>query len=240
MDKLIRVLMENPLLLLILGGWVVGAISNANKSNARSSAKAARRAAKAAKAARREATTLQAPQADAGVLKPIKERRAAPKVGRRQATGPATVGPAARVGQQRGAARSPADVASEMRRVLGLDPTPPSPRPTPPSARPPVPVPVRKPGDRAPIGSVDEGLEIHVDPHVGERIRDRRMKVSKVGAARTDRGAIGNLGGRVPVPRKAESHDRPHLLDDLRKAIIISEILAPPVSMRSPGDRQTI
>ena len=240
MDKLIRLLMEQPLLLLIIGGWVVGALSNANKSNARSAAKAARRASKGAKAARREAAAMQAPPADAGVLAPIKERRAAPKTRRRQAVDPAAGGPAARVGQQRGPARSPADVASEMRRVLGLEPTPPSPRSTPPSPRPPAPVPVKGPRDRARINPIDEGLEIHVDPHVGERIRDRRMKSSKVGADRANRGAIGNLGGRVSGSGAVRSDGRPHLLDDLRKAIIINEILGPPVSMRSLGDRQTI
>ena len=55
---------------------------------------------------------------------------------------------------------------------------------------------------------------------------------------RAGRGAIGNLGGRVSSGKRAVGRDSRYALDDLRKAIVISEILSPPVSLRSHDDRR--
>lgn len=239
MDKLIDLLLKNPIILFLIGAWVVGIISNAAKAKQKA-------------AQRRKAEEAKKPKVDTTVRQPLPEQRQAPVAGRREAppsraqtaaapTGPQAVGQQVSTGpggRQAGAmAQSPDEIAREMRRILGLDPEPAA-KPAPAAPRPrPTPPPIEKPPQPVRVSTQDRRLETHVDPHVGERIRDRHMQESQVGKPRAGRGAIGNLGGRVQQRKKVAGRSSRYSLDDLRKAIVINEILSPPVSVRPHEDR---
>jgi hypothetical protein len=86
-------------------------------------------------------------------------------------------------------------------------------------------------------------LELHEASRVGEGIRDRHLKRSQVGQSErrpSARGAIGNLGGRVQAKTRVDvqASERRFAMDDLRRVIVMNEILSPPVAMRSPGGRR--
>ncbi|MCK5940793.1 MAG: hypothetical protein KAI24_02390 [Planctomycetes bacterium] len=230
MDKLFELLFRNPIILFLVGAWLVGMISNV--------AKARRKAAE-----RRRTEGAPRPKQDTTVMAPIPQQRQAsvagkgdvsasnlplPSVPRREPP-PVTASPPAAPPQS----QSPEQIAREMRRILGLEPEPePTVRKAPPRppVQPPPPPPRRE--ERA------RGLPSHVDPHVGEGIRDRHMQRSKVGQPSKGRSAIGNLGGRVKKRKLAVARNSRYSLDDLRKAIVINEILSPPVSVRGHEDRR--
>lgn len=228
MDKLIRILFENPILLLVVGAWVFGAISSAANK-----AKNKQGASDRGERRRRRKRTV---ENDALVQRPLPasstqlpQRRPAP-VGQR---GPANK-PAPGSGRLAGsAAQSPEQIAREMRRILGLEPA----EPAAPPPRPPSPPPLERPPEPIPVTTASRVLGTQVDSHVGERMRDRHMSESLVGKPRAGRGAIGNLGGRVTPQKRAAASGSRFSLDDLRKAIVLSEILSPPVSVRSHEDR---
>ena len=234
MDKLIRILFENPLLLFILGAWIFGAISNAAKAKNKQAEGGRRAARRAARSSRREAAR------EASVQKPLPQSpaqtvssRPAKLAGGAKAGGGAAAGRGGRLSGS--AAQTPEEIAREMRRMLGLEPEPASPPPPPPRTEPP---PLERPPEPVEIRTTSRDVGTRVDPHVGERIRDRHMAESKVGKPRGGRGAIGNLGGRVTANQRRASHSSRYSLDDLRKAIVINEILSPPVSARSHEDRR--
>ena len=227
MDKLLEILWKNPLLAVVAIVWIVGAATNASKKAGRTvsrrGAPTPRRSTAAKAVAQPLATPRQAPvkQAQMPVAKSATRRASAPLAG--------------------SAAQTPEQIAQEMRRVLGLapDPSPPVVAKAEPVQPPPPPVKQRR---ADPLGSRAAGdrLEIHVDPHVGERIRDRHMRETKVGNAQAGRGAIGNLGGRTKVRQRAARVTRRFSMDDLRRVLVMNEILSPPVSMRSHDDRRPI
>lgn len=246
MDKLLELLLRNPIILFLVGAWVIGMITNVVK--AKKKANDRRRAQEAAK-----------PKVDTSVQRPLPEQRQAP-VTRRQTqadpqsqtqpqvpTQPQTQAqrqPQAaggRLGGQPGpsTAQSPEQIAREMRRILGIEPDD-APKPAAPSRSvpKPTPPPLQAPAEVAPVNPRDRRMGTHVDPHVGEGIRDRQMKATKVGQPRGGRGAIGNLGGRVKKRQVKARVSTRFSLDDLRKAIVINEILSPPVSVRSHEDRR--
>lgn len=131
------------------------------------------------------------------------------------------------------------DVAAEMRRILGMD-TPP--RATGTAPRPAVPPPLPQARSRrlveperppTPVRPTtqERKLEIHVDSHVGEEI-GRREALTK---PKAESGAIGSLGGRVHRrARRREFADR-YPRTNLRQALVLSEILGPPLALR-PSD----
>ena len=130
-------------------------------------------------------------------------------------------------------AQTPEQIAREMRRILGLEQQPPA------AAKPPAaPPPIERPPEPIYVSTSEQTLESHVDPHVGERIRDRHLRESQVGKPRAGRGKLGGLGGRVESRKRVASAGSRYSLDDLRKAIVINEILSPPVSVRSHEDRR--
>lgn len=142
--------------------------------------------------------------------------------------------------------RSAEEVAAEMRRILGMDgddaaeadasPAAPPPRPAvspQPLVRREVALPERPP---APLPSAEpRPLPIHVAPHVGEGIEQRQAPVSsRVGAA----AGLGTLGGRVgggPVRRRSSA--RLVDLTDLKRVLVMNEILGPPLALRGPAKR---
>jgi hypothetical protein len=234
MDKLIRLLFENPILLFIIGAWVFGAISNAAKAKNKAGGSAQRRRSRKRRSAEEQQTMAQ--QTMAQPLPDLAQQRA-----QRRSPSPSPPPPstAARAGGRLAgsAAQTPEQIAREMRRILGLEAPPAAP---PPGARSPAPAPppLERPPEPVRVSLDSTRIETRVDPHVGEGIRDRHLRESMVGKARAGRGAIGNLGGRVSSGKRAVGRDSRYALDDLRKAIVISEILSPPVSLRSHDDRR--
>lgn len=246
MDKLFELLMRNPLIMLIVGAWVVGMVTNAVKAQ-----KKARE--------RRDAATRPSPMPSthgdlAPPTQPIKksgdvvagmgtgqqrrlpQQRQAPASTRGAQPAPATPppvpDPARRVGST-----SPDDVAAEMRRIFGLDAKPKKePRVESQQMRPtPVQAQAQPEGidpRTARVRSSEPRLQSQVKSHVGEKARDHHMNKSRVGETRGNRGAIGNLGGRVKKAKKHVSADRRYPMTDLRRIIVMNEILSPPVTMR--------
>jgi len=242
MDKLIRLLFENPILLFIIGAWVFGAISNAAKAKNKAGGSAQRRRSRKRRSAEEQQTMAQqtmaqqtmAQQTMAQPLPDLAQQRA-----QRRSPSPPPPSTAARAGGRLAgsAAQTPEQIAREMRRILGLEAPPAAP---PPGARSPAPAPppLERPPEPVRVSLDSTRIETRVAPHVGEGIRDRHLRESMVGKARAGRGAIGNLGGRVSSGKRAVGRDSRYALDDLRKAIVISEILSPPVSLRSHDDRR--
>lgn len=130
--------------------------------------------------------------------------------------------------------RTPEEVAAEMRRILGMDAPRHAQSAPAPTARPLVATPRREAteGDVGPtplrpgrLGNV----EIHVDPHVGESVQRRAAPVSGQVAGQ----ALGTLGGRTTATRAtAGVRRRMVLLDDLRRAIVMREVLDEPRGLR--------
>jgi hypothetical protein len=211
MHRLWDFLWHNPILLFVLGAWLIGMIGNVIKARTN---------------ARERAEKLTRPQ-------PVPPPRGATQ----QQQAPVRQTPPARTAR---APQSAEDIAREMRRILGLDPdaaqaTAPQQAPVQQQAT--VPQQPRRSGGQArpqppaPPAGRERRLERHVDPHVGEGIRDRHMQ-SRVGQPRSGRSSMGSLGGRTKqVTRRAAAVTR-FALDDLRTAFVMSEILAPPVALR--------
>lgn len=139
--------------------------------------------------------------------------------------------------------RSADEVAAEIRRALGLDGPRESarrePQP-PPVRREPAPVqsPVRRSEvERPPTPVVpttqQRRLELHKAPQVGEGVQ-RRPTFRPTPASAS---GIGGLGGRNADPAAVTQVRRRRFLpSDLAQAIVIAEVLGPPVAMR--GERR--
>jgi len=220
MDRWLRILFENPFLLLVLLAWIGGAIANA--------VKATKRARERAEQAKR----------------PAPDRRDEARV-QRTSTEPTATEP-----RQTESARSAEDVAAEMRRILGMEePVPRASRRTPArsegetEASPAAParrsvhrdvvLPERAPRPVVPT-TQSRSLDIHVQPHVGDAIRSRHLSTQSTRSTAN----VGNLGGRVredrPPGRRSTSR---WSIDDLKKAFVVNEILGPPLSLRGTEDR---
>lgn len=124
------------------------------------------------------------------------------------------------------------DVAAEMRRILGMDPAPPPrdrPRPAPPA-----PVQHRIETERPPAPVVPttqrRRLALHEESHVGERIQQRHV----VAPARDKVGSLGSLGGRVTGARRVREIVGRYPRTNLRQALVLSEVLGPPLALRPP------
>ena len=257
MDKIIELLMKQPIIAFFLVVWVIGAIGNALKAKqkVRQSNEAKTRATPVARAEPGDtsagntagrAVAGNKPGAVVGGMgtgqqKKLAAQRQAPASMRgrdRQVIPAANPAPVAKP-----TAKSPEQVAREMRRILGLEPEPPQPVSAP--ARP-APPPIRSelvlldPASVQLSKSPSRARE-HVDSHVGESIRDRHLAVSKVGQTRkkqSSRGAIGNLGGRTKTrKRRPVDYNRRYAMTDLRRLIVMNEILSPPITMRPGSDR---
>lgn len=256
MDKIIELLMRQPIVAFFLVIWVIGAITNALKAKQkvreRSEAKA--RSAQVSAAQSAGTSVSDGPSGDVasrsvagakpgvvvgdlgtGEQKRLKQQRQAPASmrGRDRQVIPAAKSVPVAKPAAKPVTNSPEQVAREMRRLLGLetDPAPPVPNPTP-SVSPPV--------RSAPVESVEISFrdsparaEQHVESHVGESIRDRHMAASKVGTTQSSRGEIGNLGGRTKkVKRRMLDYKRRYAMTDLRRIVVMNEILSPPITLR--------
>lgn len=232
MRRFIDFLLQNPILLLVIGAWVFGLIGNILK---------------AAKKAREQAErSSRAPEPRRGAPAPTPATRSRPQ-------------PAA---AERGGVRSAEEIAREMRRILGADPrsgdrtpaeasrgdvgvdydeVPVATTPTPPPLperlrRRNVPEPEKAPTPVVPTTSARR-LPIHVDPHVGESIQQRTtVRSGRVGdhAPGTE---LGSLGGRTHERHRQRGMAGRYALVDLKRIIVLNEILGPPLALRPASDR---
>jgi len=125
------------------------------------------------------------------------------------------------------------EIAAEMRRILGMEPRSaaqraPAPRPAPRQVAPPREAATERSPEPLRTQALGK-LAVQVDPHVGQRIEQRRAPVSgAVGGSE-----LGKLGGRV-APRRLRSRAGAHLVDltSLPRAIVLREILDRPLALR--------
>lgn len=217
MQQLWDFLRQNPIILLILVMWLVGLAGKVLQGVGQRAQQAARRSAE--ELARRRAAG-QAPQP--------------PRPQQTQLPAMQTKAPPTPAG--RGRPMTQEEAIAEMRRILAgeapagrPEPKPqprPEPRPEPRRQRPMRQEPAS--GDAARGGRLSQ-MEVHVDPHVGERMQRRQSPSS----GRVGHTGLGGLGGREKRagPRRAA---RVGLLDldDLKRAIVVREVLGPPVALR--------
>lgn len=230
MRRLLEFLLQNPILLLVIGAWIFGMIGNILK---------------AAKKAREKAErSSRAPE----------PRRAAP------APAPATRSRPQPAAAESGNVRSAEEIAREMRRILGEDPARGDRAPAeasrgdvgvdydePPVAATPPPLPERirrrnvPEPERAPTPVVPttsaRRLQIHVDPHVGESIQHRATVSSGRVGDRAAGAELGSLGGRTHERHRQRAKAGRYALVDLKRIIVLNEILGPPLALRRAGDR---
>ncbi|MCU0866620.1 MAG: hypothetical protein MUC36_22775 [Planctomycetes bacterium] len=226
MRRLYMFLLENPVLLVIALAWIAGMIGNVRKAMQTARERTAQR-------------TAGGQQAPIGEPAPVAE--------------PARPLPA----------RSAEEIAREMRRILGVEsngdrsthgepvqgdggagqaparaqPKPPQlprseaerhrswDRPTPERA----PTPVA-------VGQKPRRLPNHVEPHVGEAMA-RRTNLQPRRTAAAGRAELGDLGGRVHHDTTARAIGGRYALTDLKRIIVLNEILGPPLALRR-GDRE--
>ena len=244
MDRLVRFLLQNPILLVILLLWIAGLVGNL--------VKAARRA--------RERAEQQARQRHGQLPSP--EVRGTPvDVASRARTEPPPL-------------RSADEVAREMRRILGVEPNErgdvaTAPRPRSPDElteeqerraraeraarehrvraeraaraerarlerRHEPQVPQRAPAPPAP----HRGLEVHVTPHVGTGLQRRPSIGSGLVVGGHELSRLGGLGAaaRPALPPRQRPRRR-YQLDDLTRVVVMNEILGPPLALRR-GERE--
>lgn len=204
MNQLLRILQENPILLVILVVWIAGAVGNVARSAKKGEAERKRRYERMADDREREAR--------------IEQQQARP------------------------AARSADEVAAEMRRILGMEEAQekapargPAARPEPLGARRDVAEPERAPRPVMP-STAARTLDVHVDPHVGDKIKERHLAPGRAGLGKVRE--IGTLGGRaheIRGPRRRIGAR--YSLADLKTAIVLNEILGPPLALRGPEER---
>ena len=200
MGKLLDFLMRNPILALVALAWIGGIVGN--------------------------------------MLKAAKKRQA-----RTEAPLPRSSMPNEAPAPASAPARPSADaIAREMRRILGQQEAreesgrgeeperrPPAPPPLPAPRRRAVVEPERPPTPVVPTTSTRK-LAMHVDPHVGEALAQRHVRMTPASTG------IGGLGGRTQHTQGAQLAANRFALDDLKRAFVLSEILGPPLASRPPRE----
>jgi hypothetical protein len=214
LEALLRLLNDNPWLWVVAIAWIAGVVGNITRGKQQ----------KERAEARREARRIGRPGTEGAggddeEREPREQQRPMPQ-----------------------AARTEAEIAREMRRILGVEEAP-----APPSPAPPVPPPlVVRPRraviapERAPTPVMPTAgarhLPIHVESHVGDAMGRR----APVGSGRVGEHAageeLGNLGGRTPVRGRARSLRNRYAIDDLKRILVLNEILGPPLALR--GERR--
>jgi hypothetical protein len=212
-------LLRNPLLLLVALAWIAGVINNAIKAKKKADENRRRR-----EQQRHGGSPGTIPDAAKAEPAAALARQAPPPP--RPVTAPATRQPQS----------SPEQIAQEMRRLLGLEPdvvATPTPTPPPPRREPRrmVVEPERAPQPVMPSAQARR-LPRHIDPHVGEGIQHRHVDPHVSGYR------FGTLGGRAPAIARSQATAARFALEDLKKAFILSEILAPPLALRPFDERR--
>ena len=236
LEQVWRILRDNPILLLLVGSWIVGGIGSAVRK-ARERAEAERRAGRRipAASAGEDVRTLQA--------EPVRpaEEDVAEKL--RRILGEMESGgqPASQRTPEPASRREPQphsfdeDVEEEIREVTVRE----EPRAVPVRTAAPPPLPQRSaPTSYTPRPFVPSTLgkvPVQVQPHVGESIQRRAAPAS--GAVAATR--LGELGGRGPAETRRRVGGKGALVDlsDLRSAIVLREVLDRPLAMREEWGR---
>jgi hypothetical protein len=236
LEQIWRILRDNPILLLLVGSWVVGGIGSAVR-------KARERAEQERQAGRR--MPMDVPQEDARTMQAEPSRPSEEDVAeklRRILGELETGGPAAPQRVPAPAARREptphsfdADAEEEVREVTVRE----EPRAVPVRNAEPPALPQRSaPTSYAPRPFVPSTLgrvPVQVQPHVGESMQRRSAPAS--GAVATTR--LGELGGRGPAETRRRSGRPGALVDltDLRSAIVLREVLDRPLALREGWGR---
>ena len=281
MDKLLELLMRQPMILVFVVIWLIGMVSNAMK--AQKKVRERRDAATRPQPMPGQASTVgsegagpsiadravggnkpgayarsmgtgerkelaQQSQSDVAMRSRVQQPIAgggASDQARPLRSEQTPTGPAASPGAGQ---KSPEQIAREMRRLLGLEPDERVvPEPNRSSAPLRTPPPIRQEPERietvpAHVRAAELRDQAHIQSHVGETLRDRHMSKSRVGQTKAKRdGGIGNLGGRVSTATKVKLPALPttrrYAMDDLRRVIVMNEILLPPVALRPDTPR---
>jgi hypothetical protein len=218
-DRLLQFLLSNPILLFIVGAWLVGAISNVLKV-----AKQRREA--EARAGRRVPTPGTASSSPAESASPAAVGpRSAEEIAREMRrilgveTEPASPPPAWSRRTEASVPAEPAEVAAPAYR----EPTQGD------SGSFPVVVP-------NPLG---RRLPTRVDPHVGEAMAHRASPHSHRVGAHAQGHELGRLGGRVHKEGVQRVQAKRFALDDLKRAFVLGEILGPPLAVRRRDERDS-
>jgi hypothetical protein len=205
--EFIRWIFENPLILLILVGWIISMIGNAVTKAARKQARGQRR------------------RAGPGPGGPAQPDRAEPARPRPQARRPGapSSGP------------SPEEIAREIRRVMGLEVEEPQPEPRRPAPPPPEPVEIVPDRPRTSLAeelvAKDEQRARHLGAlearrsDLGAGIRDRHLRELEVHIGARERRA---RRGR----RAVRSPSRALRLDPIISTLVGLEVLGRPVALR--------
>lgn len=242
MREIIRLLTDNPILLILLVMWLLSAVGGVFTRAARKAEQERRRAAQEQR--RREQaspapsrtqpaprarpappeqeqrpTVQQWPEQEPRWPPQRKERKVPPAPRRASAGRPRTM--------------TPEEAATEIRRLMGMEEEEPAARRPPPRPEPRAePVADSAQGRRSlsdfrSIGT--RHLEIHVDPHVR----------SRVGETAHDRHLVRRRSGLAPERRPSPTLEapsrRPYELSELRnlpKAFVLREILGPPKALQ--------
>lgn len=236
MQQFLRFFLDNPIILLVVGAWILGVIGNVLKA-----VKKARERAEAAgqlPSQRREVEPVQvSPPAPPPERTPARADEIAREM--RRILGVETAPDEARSGdrvERTHRERMQGDEVAEPEQRHEPDMHA-RPRPVPPplpsrSVRRTVAEPERAPTPVVPT-TAGRRLTIHVDPHVGESIQHR----ATVRSSRVAGPELGNLGGRVQHGEVRRATGQRYALDDLKRVIVLSEILGPPLALRQPGER---
>lgn len=203
MSKLLDFLMRNPILLLVALAWIGGIVGNLLKA-------AKKRQARTGAPLPRTSMPNEAP---APVAAPAPKRPSADEIAREMRR---------ILGQQE--AREESSRGEDTDRRPSATPPPlPAPR------RRPVVEPERPPTPVVPTTSTRK-LATHVDPHVGEALAQRHVRMTPASTG------IGGLGGRTQQVQGARLEANRFALDDLKRAFVLSEILGPPLASRPPRE----
>jgi hypothetical protein len=202
--NLIELVLQHPVVLLVVGVWLVGVVGKVLGG-------VGKQASQAAQAAREEARRR------------LQQReRSEPEKTEAKAEPP----PRRRITQE--------EALSEMRRLLGTGPKHGSLTGTTSAEEErqhkmvvvPAEIPRRSSDKQRRLGQVD----VHVDPHVGETLQQRRTPAS----GRVGQTDLGTLGGRSPAQAQAVMRAHRGLVDvhDLKRMLIMREVLGPPLALR--------
>ncbi|MBL8722879.1 MAG: hypothetical protein JNK49_02480 [Planctomycetes bacterium] len=132
--------------------------------------------------------------------------------------------------------RSAEEVAAEMRRILGMDDAEAAPeRPAPVSTPAPREVVAPEPPPQPLATALPRWQPATVTTHVGEGIERRQAPASgRVGASQD----LGALGGRTLAAGRVRRADASLVdLADLKRVLVMNEVLGPPLALREPYAR---
>ena len=231
MDWLIRLFSENFILVILLGGWVLSIFGNVLTKAAKKASEQQRRRAQGVGEQRPLLPGQRQPTPGQRPLLPGQRptQREQPGSTRTQVRQPAAATPAR---PPRPAVPTAEDIATEIRRVMGMEeppqralaPEPPPPPPTP-----------EEPGFTTEAGFEHfgenvGGLHSGVKSHVGEGVHSRHTP----GSGKVGTRELGSLGGRVHRAPKTKVVKRVKRFDlsDPAAVLVTLEILGKPRALR--------